>query len=163
MVAIPPGSTTTGRAATGRPFSFMTTRQNSNEAFYGVQNLHRGGSLTLAQWQTYEMLWHFGPLDSKAVNEKAVASYGAQAKPPWGRQLKGLAALGLVAAQGGQYDVTGAGALQAAASKPKKPSAKKFKKGIEGLELLFIKHESLDDGLATPEVQGVIDWLKGKL
>lgn len=142
----------------------MTTRQNTNEAYYGVQKLFQGNSITLVQWQTYEMLWHYGPLDAKAVNERAVASYGAQAKPPWGRQLKSLAALGLIGvAQTGGYDVTGAGALQPVTTKPKKPSAKKFKKGIEGLELLYIKHESLNDGLATPEVQGVIDWLKGKL
>lgn len=142
------------------------TRVANDAGLQGVQAAFQAGQLSQRQIETYTLLWHSGPLSMKEVNAQA-QGYDPTAKPMWAAQLKKLAAMGLVAPQkvgrSEKWDVTAAAAPAAVPPPAKKPSAKRFAKGVQDLELLYIKHQHLADMLSTPEAEAVLSWLKGKV
>lgn len=134
------------------------TREATTEGFYGVQSAHQNNKLTALQWQAYEVLWHTGPIDKKVLNEQAKGFYGDTQKPMWAAQLKKLELMGLVRqVDKKSWDVTDAAEP---VNPPKKPSAKRFRKGIEDIELALVRAEAV--GVATPEAKAVFEWLKTK-
>ena len=47
--------------------------------------------------------------------------------------------------------------------KAPKPSAKKYAKAVDQLEILIIHHSHAGDGMVTDELKGLFEWLKDKL
>lgn len=136
----------------------MTTRHNTTEAFHAIKSLMEQGKLPKPAYQVYEACWHNGPLKPPALTALLKEWHGE--KGSWGRQLKLLERSGLLTAHSdGSFDVTSATSFEV--PKVKKPSAKKFKKGLEDLEMALIKAERV--GLATPEAKAVIAWLQSKV
>ena len=137
-------------------------REATPEGFHGIQFAHKSEEkLTKLQWQTYEILWHNGPLDQKEINLKAQGAYGTTMRPLWAAQLKKLKAMGLVSEYTvKKWDVT-CSTVPTELEVVKKPSAKKFKKGVSDLELAMVKADNV--GLATDEAQSVLSWLHSKV
>src|SRR5215204_4233562 len=114
----------------------------TTESYYGIQGAYQQGKLTQLQWQTYELLWHKGPLEQKALNEFAKAAFGDKPRPMWAAQLKKLKALGLVEERNKQWAVTQAVAPEEV-SVAKKPNRKKFAKGVEDIDMALARAEHM--------------------
>jgi hypothetical protein len=139
----------------------MSTRNNSVECYYGVAKVYEAKELTPLQWQTYELLWHFGPLSVQRLNTKAQETHGHNPNPPWGDQLKKLRALGLVAIVGRLWDVTGVVSPVVRTGGMHRPKRKMYVCGVEDIELALIRGESA--GLYTEAAREVLLWLQSKL
>lgn len=136
-------------------------RPASVEAYYAVMALRDAGTISVDCWKTYEALWHKGPLSLKSILALLKTSFPSESKrTPWSGCLKKLLASGLIAAApGGDLDTTDAKEIQSAAP-AKKPSAKRFKKGVEDLEMALFNAERR--GFVSAEAGLVVAWLKGK-
>ena len=135
--------------------------EHTTESFYGAKAAFEAGKLTDLQWQTYQVLWHTGPAPKKEINDRAKGYFGEAARPLWAAQLKKLQAMGLVEEVAKDtWDVTSATA-PLEYTPAKKPSGKKFKKGVEDIEMALVKAEHL--GLASEEAKRVLEWLQSKL
>lgn len=134
--------------------------KGTTESYYGIQGAYQQGKLTLLQWQTYELLWHHAPLEQKALNEMAKTAYGDKPRPMWAAQLKKLKAFGLVEERNKQWAVTKA-ISPVEVSVAKKPNRKKFAKAIEDIDMALARAEYI--GLASPEAQMLLGWLRTKV
>lgn len=137
---------------------------SSTEAYYAAQTAAQEGVITEVQWQTYQTLFHNSPgsLNSKAVNQAAAGYFGERGRAPWAAQLKNLEKMGLACNTGkDDWVVSDATTVTPLPPPPKKPSAKKFAKGVGDLEMALIRANSV--GLHTPEAEAVLEWLKAKV
>jgi len=133
----------------------------STEAYYALERLHEAGRLTNDEWQSYQALWHYGPADVKSITGNLV--HWGNLRPKVNRALSSLRKKGLVEQQPDKrsWAVTARVEPLDVPRAAKKPSKKKFAKGVEDVEMALIRAEAV--GLRSPEAVAVLDWLKSKL
>lgn len=130
--------------------------------------------LTDAMKQVYYVLWSPPEGLTKGEIERACRDQGIQkdAAAPWDKQIPVMVKMGLLKKGNKRHcsvknkeDVAWMLTDLAVPIKPKsnKPSAKAYLKGVAQLEMLIVHHDTRGDGLITPELRKLYDWVRDKV
>lgn len=134
-------------------------REATPEAYHSVDAAYRAGKLTQEQWSAYVLLWHYGPLTKTELNQHGLSHLGSVEKPPWGAHLKKLGIMGIARnIKGAKWDVTNATTVL---DIPKKPSGKKYAKGVEDITLAITRSQA--ENVSSPEAEAILRWLQSKV
>lgn len=142
-----------------------------NDQIY--QSVTTSPLMTAAMNQVYWALWPYEQGLTKG--EVAMALHNAHVvandKEPWEKQLPLMAKMGLVKRGNKRHctaknkeDVVWLLTEQAVPVKPKanKPSAKAYLKAVTQFEALITQHDQAGDGLITPELRKLYEWVRDK-
>jgi hypothetical protein len=137
------------------------------------QRVMGSGLLSVPMQQVYWALWQFPQGLTKGELELFLRqnSVSKDENAPWDKQVGVMVKMGIVAKGDKKHcpaknkeDATWR-LTSSLPTKPKagKPSAKRYKKAVEQLEAILSQHRGLGDGMVTPEVQALYEWVKDKI
>jgi hypothetical protein len=127
-----------------------------------------------AMKQVYYVLWQPPEGLTKGEIEMTCKAVGIPKNPeaPWEKQIPVLVKMGLLKKGNKRHckaknkeDVAWVLTDLAVPIRPKanKPAAKAFLKAVAQFEMLMVHHDSRGDGLVTPELRKLYDWIRDKV
>lgn len=142
----------------------------TNETYYAVIN---SPLLTDAMRQVYHVLWTpvEGLTKAEIVQQCELQGMQKNNNDPWEKAVPVMVKMGILKKGNKRHctakhkeDVTWL-LTDSAPAKPKanKPSAKQYIKAIAQFEMLIAQHKSYGDGLITPELEKLYDWVRDKV
>jgi hypothetical protein len=124
--------------------------------------------------QVYYVLWQYPEGLTKYEVTQLCEGQGIQKTPgqPWEKQVALMAKMGITQKGNKRHcrvknkeDVVWTLTDASVVIKPKagKPSGKQYIKAVAQLEMLIVHHDTKADGLVTPELRKLYDWVRDKV
>lgn len=124
--------------------------------------------------QVYYTLWSYPEGLTKGEIEDLCEKQGIAKTPglPWGKQVAVMSKMGLTV-KGNKRHCRAKNkedavwlltdATEIIKPKANKPSGKQFLKAVAQFEMLLLHHDTKGDGLVTPELRRLYDWVRDKV